>query len=100
MNRRTGGERRHKAYHGRSRRALRNHVGTFVQGELEARGWTARTLACAAGLSLAEVRAILAGSILTTIAAGKLAEAFGSDPELWLTIDAEHRARELARSQF
>jgi plasmid maintenance system antidote protein VapI len=73
-------------------------AGCYVWEELEARGWSRSTLAAVSGISLGELTAILAGGVLTTSAAAKLAKAFGTKPPcLWLEIERQYRESQLRR---
>jgi plasmid maintenance system antidote protein VapI len=66
-------------------------AGCYVFEELAARGWNARTLAIAADMPLATVRAILGGAAITAREAAALDRAFGSPVGLWSHLDGLYR---------
>lgn len=58
---------------------------TLLARELEARGWTARDLAKAAGISPMEANALAKGNArMTRTLAETLARVFATSPEFWL----------------
>lgn len=69
--------------------------GEFLREELEARGWTEAHLANLLACSPEIVGQIIAGKrAISPDTADALAKAFGTSPELWLSLDAAYqRAR-------
>jgi plasmid maintenance system antidote protein VapI len=74
------------------------HIGRIVAEELAARQWSERRFWSESGLSLAEVRAVLAGSVLTLRAAEGIARAFNGSADTWLEVEAENRERQVKKS--
>jgi plasmid maintenance system antidote protein VapI len=79
----------------RKPRRERRHVGCVVREELEARGWSARQLGRKADLPIADVRAMLAGGIVTRATAAGLERALGMSADEWLLLELEVREREI-----
>jgi plasmid maintenance system antidote protein VapI len=73
------------------------HVGRIVADELAARQWTERRFWSESGLSLAEVRAVLAGSVLTLRAAEGIARAFQGSADTWLKLELDFRERQVRK---
>ncbi len=68
--------------------------GTYVQEELEARGWTQLDLADILGRPIRLVNEIIAGKrAITPETAQGLAAAFGTSPELWMNLESAFRLR-------
>lgn len=66
-------------------------AGCYVWEELQARGWSWRTLAQRMDVPLSTVRAIVAGGVVTTAEAAALTRAFGSTAGLWSHLDGLYR---------
>jgi plasmid maintenance system antidote protein VapI len=81
----------------RPKRQVR-HVGRIVAEELAARQWSERRFWAESGLSRAEVRAVLAGSVLTLRAAEGIARAFHGSADTWLEVEAEIREHSIKKS--
>lgn len=66
--------------------------GHLIEHELEARGWTQADLAAMMDCPEETIDAILrATGPVTPEIAVKLAEAFGTSPELWLNLETNYR---------
>ena len=66
--------------------------GAALQREIESRGWTARDLAQAVGLSEGEVAALLRSSVsVSHDVARKLSSVLATSADLWLDIEREYR---------
>lgn len=61
-------------------------VSEFIRDELIARKWKASTLAEKSGLSVAVVRGVLAGDVVTPEIASGLGAAFGTTAKMWLCL--------------
>ena len=69
--------------------------GEYIREELDARGWTKREFAEILGWRPEDVDAIIAGKqAVTEETATRLADAFGTSPQLWVNLQ---RAFELSR---
>jgi HTH-type transcriptional regulator/antitoxin HigA len=66
--------------------------GDFIREELETRGWSQRDLAKVLGRPLQTVNEIINGKKrITAETSLALSAAFGTDPKLWMNLDASYR---------
>jgi plasmid maintenance system antidote protein VapI len=86
-----------KGYCPRPRVPQVKRLGKFISLEMLSRGWTARRTAAAADLPVAVINSLLAGGLLTSVAAHGIGKAFGSSAELWLEAEAAIREQEIKR---
>ena len=74
--------------------------GEFIQEELEARGWTQADLAYIMGRPPRVVSEVVAGKrSVSPQTANELGEAFGTDPQFWLNLEASYRLHRLSQSR-
>lgn len=78
--------------------------GHILQRELDARGWTQKKLAEMMGCSRKTINMICCGQKrITKVMALRLADAFGTSPELWLNLEVNYRlqrARKATRKEI
>ena len=73
--------------------------GEFIQEELEARGWTQADLAYIMGRPARLVSEVITGKRrVSPQTANELGEAFGTDAQFWLNLEASYRLFRLSRS--
>jgi plasmid maintenance system antidote protein VapI len=69
-------------------------VGELIQEELDERGWSHADLAGRTGLSPSEVSSIINGTNgMRAMDAEAIGRAFGTGPEMWLTLQRMGRKR-------
>ena len=74
--------------------------GEFIQEELEARGWTQADLAYIMGRPPRVVSEVVAGKrSVSPQTANELGEAFGTEPQFWLNLEASYRLHRLSQSR-
>jgi HTH-type transcriptional regulator / antitoxin HigA len=75
--------------------------GDYIREELEARGWTQADLTDILGWRPKDVNEIITGKrSITAETAGKLADAFGTSPQLWMNLESSYQlARTASRDQ-
>lgn len=62
--------------------------GSYLRDELHDRGWSVGEFAQRAGITVDQVRALIAATIpVTPSVAAAIAHAFGTDTELWLSLE-------------
>jgi plasmid maintenance system antidote protein VapI len=62
--------------------------GSYLLDELDDRGWSVGEFAQRAGITVEQVKAIIAATIpMTPRVADAIARAFGTDTEMWLSLE-------------
>ena len=74
--------------------------GRILERELEARGWTQGDLAAILGRPEQVINEIISGSKpITPETSIELGQAFGTSPEFWHTLEANHQLESAQRQQ-